>query len=338
MEIQRFLYGTTADKQDVYGYRLENDRLSVTVIEYGAIITQFIMKERNNRDIVLGYDSLSGYEQDTFYFGASVGRCANRIAKGQYVWHDEVRQLEINNGENHLHGGRFGCHKKIWQSFVESDCLCLRTKLLAKDDGYPGNVDILLRIALEEDKLSLIYEYSADEDSFVNLTNHSYFCLDNEENICNHQVQLAAQTYTPTTDTQIPTGEIRDVHGTAFDLTAPRLLREALSAGKEELALTKGYDHNFMKCAAEGLSLCGSVCVDDLQLRVFSDAPAFQFYTGNWITPTAGKNGALYGPYSGLCIEPQFVPNAINMSHVDSPFIRGGRTYERRMVYQIHCK
>lgn len=336
--MNRFLFGTTKEGQEVYAYTLENKYLKATILEYGAILASLEVKEKNNRDIVLGYDTLQDYEEGTAYIGATVGRCANRIAKGQFTWKGETRQLEINNGENHLHGGKYGCHGKVWTSFVEDNIFYLRTVLREREDGYPGDLEIMASFYLSNSELHVNYAYRSSTDSFANLTNHSYFSLEGTEDILLHKVKLNAPSYTPFTEQQIPIGEIAMVENTAFDLQKGRLMAHAFSDFEEDLRDSRGYDHNFILPKGEGLKLCGTIVVRDLSLEVWSDAPAFQFYTGNWIPESKGKGGRTYGPYSGLCIEPQFVPNAINMPQFESPCIKGGKSYERRIVYKVHTK
>ncbi len=364
--IEKRSFGTLSTGETITAYTLENDFISVTILDWGATIANFVVKSWQT-DIVLGYDSLEEYLQGEAYFGASVGRVANRIAKGQYNWQGKTYQLEVNNAPNHLHSGREGLSFKRWQGQIVDNSLVFTTKINSFEDGFPGEADIKLTVMLHDAALCLSYSYQTMEDSFVNITNHSYFNLAGRGDIQEHFVSLGAAYYTPFDDTQIPRGTIEPVQETALDLRQETLIGDKLKTFEEELSVYRGYDHHYvltfppaygMEGSAGGdgyevvdridssavdtfagedkpLHLCGSFSYEDRKLSVYSNAPGFQFYTGNWIPLGRGRNNCTYGPHSGMCIEPQFTPNDINMPTFKESLTKAGNVYTRTIVYGV---
>ncbi|MGP1410828.1 MAG: aldose epimerase family protein [Peptoanaerobacter stomatis] len=362
MNIEKKLFGKTSSNQDIYEYILSNKNISVHIIQYGAIIKNLIYKDK---DIVLGYDELSDYEDNPNYFGATIGRCANRIEKGLFTINKTHYKLEQNNGENHLHGGSNGLHKQIWEVIAEqthTSYAKLVLKLVQKEeyDGYPGNLTIFAIFFLTQDSLIVNYTYKSDIDSIANLTAHPYFNLSGEKNILSHKIILNSKLYT-NSDGYIPSGEILSVEKTPFDFTNIVQIGENLDKYAKQLSFTRGYDHNFVlekkseyiefealkipvsnKTDIEEVSdinfiLNGIISNESnsLNILIYSDAPCFQLYTGNFIDNIKGKYNNIYNKYAGVCIEPQFAPNAINTPNFESTKIFANHDYSRNICYKI---
>lgn len=371
--MKRFDWGTTANGEPVTMYELESTAIKLRVIDRGATIVDFIVKPLQ-RNIVLGYDSLSGYEAGTAYLGASVGRVANRIANARCEIDGTEYHWKPNNGPNLLHSGENSLSFDVWHLVPQSakqafnyDKITLATLLRSEEDGFPGDLRVQLDIIVNGTDVNLTYRYMTSRDSVVNITGHSYFNLngtDSESNagrkeqslITNHQLRLDALRYMPFGENQIPTGHIAIVERTPFDFSVWRTIGHSLEAYKDELAEYRGYDHQYvlrlptanktftapvntrfsdMDDMTKRLSLCGAMHVDDLSLEVYSDAPGFQLYTGNWLDET-GRNGVHYGPYSGMCIEPQFAPNDVNMPNFGESLTKAGTIYERHITYKVN--
>ncbi len=348
VSIKTYLFGHTEDGRGVNAYELENKYLKIVCLSYGAILAQCIVKdeyEENNRDIVLGYETMEGYEGDTAFLGATVGRCVNRIAEGRIVINGKTYNLEKNNGHHHLHGGSRGCHTCIWDAKVENQSIVFTTEMKEEQDHYPGTMKMVATYSLKDREVIIHYRYQSDKDSMGNPTNHTYFCLDGVS-ACTHDLTLYSEMYTPADEELIPLGTIRQVAGTAMDFREEKNIGSALETFSEDLKGTKGYDHNYLVSfgGGEKYKACGTIRAGGIEVTILSDAPAFQLYTGNWLQTEAGKEGVCYTAYKGLCIEPQFVPNAINVNMfyegdkciaVETPFMHKGKWYERTIVYHI---
>lgn len=357
-------FGVSPSRDQVFQYTLESNNFIVRILSWGAIIQDFIVKS-TGRNIVLGYDSLQGYLKGRAYFGATVGRVANRIADAQCIIGGVTYFFHPNNGPNLLHSGCHSLSLINWNLVEQSeDHLILEAKITEEEDRFPGDLTVQAYIKLDDEGLSLRYEYSTTKQSTVNITGHSYFNLTGEPTVKNHDVRLYADNYAVFGAHQIPTGELKLVENTAYDFRDWRNVGEALEANKEELAPYRGYDHFYMtrhagdevkpagdkeqsakeqlnggSLSEEGLYTCGEFRGGGLTLTVLSDAPGFQFYTGNWVNDR-GRDGADYGPYAGMCIEPSFIPNDCNLpgykASLTEPHTEANpKTYERRIVYKV---
>lgn len=363
--MKRYDWGTTRNGEAATLYELETDSLLVRILNRGATIVDFIVKPLQ-RNIVLGYDSIHGYEQGDAYLGATVGRVANRIANARCKVAETEYQWTPNNGPNLLHSGAHSLSFAMWQLVPNSERqeanyekLVLATTLQEQQDGFPGDLRVQLIVELVGAELRLTYQYMTSKDSVVNITGHSYFNLNGTASlphvdgvmatadqglITNHEIQLNAKYYMPFGEHQIPTGEIAPVEDTPFDFREWKLVGKALTAHYQELAEYRGYDHQYILAndgihseprAIADIQRCGAFRVSDLELTVLSDAPGFQFYTGNWLADE-GRNSEVYEQYSGLCIEPQFAPNDVNMPAFQESLTKANEMYERRIVYAIN--
>ena len=319
-------------------YTLSNERgYKVSVITYGGAITSLWTPDRNGAfgDIVLGFESLEEYTSNPRYFGALIGRHANRIAQGRFTLDGVDYQLPQNNGANHLHGGFRGFDKRIWTATEDGDVLHLSYFSKDGEEGYPGNVEAFVDYRLSNDELRLEYRATTDRDTIVNLTNHSYFNLKGAGTILDHELRLNADHFTPVFDDLIPTGEIVSVAGTSMDF------RKARAIGSE-IGSIGGYDHNFVLNDWDGsLRLAARLYepVSGRILEILTTQPGIQFYSGNFLDGSfIGKNGAPYVKYAGLCLEPQHFPDAPNHANFPSTVLRAGEEYRQTTVLRFSAE
>ena len=340
-------YGTTEDGRPVVAYTLANPAgMRVCILTLGCIIARLEVPDRDGKsaNVVLGSDSVAGYLHRSPHFGAIAGRYANRIAQGRFAIDGIGYQLDINAPPNTLHGGRHGFDKVVWQAeSLDGEALCLRYQSPDGEEGFPGNlaVEVTYRLGAAND-LSINYAATTDKPTIVNLTNHSYFNLAGEGcgDVLSHIVSIAADQFTPTDATQIPTGEIRSVTGTPFDFTQPRSIGERIRMADGQLLIAHGYDHNWVLRAPAGTTPRQAARAFEPRtgriLDVLTDAPGLQFYTGN------GLNGALVGPAGrtyrqsdGFCFETQWFPDAPNQPGFPSAVLRPGERFRSTTIFRF---
>jgi aldose 1-epimerase len=324
------------DGAEVFLYTLTNDLgLEVSIINYGGAITSLKVPDRAGvlGDIVLGFETLDDYVTNPRYFGALIGRHANRIALGKFSLNGVEYQLEQNNGVNHLHGGFKGFDKRVWNA--RSDSAGLQLEYLSKDgeEKYPGTVTAVVSYRLFDNELRIDYGAVTDADTIVNLTNHSYFNLKGEGTILDHELLLNADSFTPVSKDLIPTGEIKAVEGTPMDF------RQGKRIGAEINDITGGYDHNFVLKNHDGsLRSAGRLYEASTGriLEILTTQPGMQFYSGNFLDGSfVGKNGFVYHKYTGLCLEPQHFPDAPNHPNFPSTVLRVGQEYKQSTVFKF---
>lgn len=303
-------------------YTLHGRGIEVGICDFGARI-QFIKIETENgiKDVCLAFNSTEEYVERSTYFGATIGRCANRIANGKFSLNNEVYQLDCNDGKHHLHGGNVGFDKKFFDAVIDGNFLKLTLKSKDGESGYPGNFEFTVIYSLQEKELSIEYFGKTDKDTIWNPTNHTFFNLngDGSGDIYDNVLKINADGFTPADGTLIPTGEIRQVAGTPFDFTEFKPIGKDINADDSQIKSVSGYDHNFIlrgNYAASAYSKNTGIRLD-----VFTDMPAIQLYTANMLQECNGKNGK-YGKHTGFCLEPQFCPNAINISSFTSPVLK----------------
>lgn len=331
------VFGRTADGRTVTRHVLALGALRVHVIDYGAIVTAIEVPDPAGRtaNVVLGLDSLAGYETLSPSFGAVVGRYANRIAGGRFGLDGHTYRLPVNDGPNTLHGGPENFGRQLWQvETVEATRLTLARRSPDGEAGFPGTLDVQVTYSLPGDGvLRIDYDASTDRPTVVNLTNHSYFNLAGEGagSILDHVVHLESDAFTPTDATQIPTGEIRSVAGTPFDFRAPQPLGHRIRAGDPQLVFAKGYDHNFVLRGTAGTLRPAATCIDPgsgRRLDVATTQPALQLYTGNTLDGTlVGPSGRIYRSGDGVCFEAQGFPDAPNRPAFPSAVLRPGERF-----------
>jgi len=345
------VFGKLPDGREVHQYTLENrSGVAAQIIDYGAAVTSLRIPDRNGKmaDVVLGYDSLQGYIDGTTYFGAIVGRYGNRIGKGRFQLDGREYQLTINDGENHLHGGKTGFNKVLWDAKPgNSEEASLRLQYVSKDgeEGYPGTVTLKVTYTLtDKNELRIDYEGTTDKPTILNPTQHSYFNLSGspENTILGHLLMIDADGITPVDKGLIPTGQIQSVANTPMDFRTPMAIGAHIGDENEQLAFAKGYDHNWVLKGSPGkvrrvaeLYDAGSGRI----MTVYTDQPGLQFYSGNFLDGSAkGKNGISYKQRSGLCLEAQAFPDTPNKPEFGSVTLRPGQTYHQTTLYQFSTR
>lgn len=323
--------------------------LEVSVITYGGAITSLKVPDRNGNlgDIVLGYETLDDYVNNPRYLGALIGRHANRIALGKFSLNGVEHQLEQNNGVNHLHGGSKGFDKRVWKPREEtsSNSANLQISYLSVDGeaNYPGNLRAVVSYSLSDDnELSVEYCATTDQDTIVNLTNHSYFNLRGEGTILDHELTLNADSFTPVSKDLIPTGELRSVEATPMDFRKSTRIGTRICEAYDQLGFTGGYDHNFVLNDYDGslrLAVQLYEATTGRVVEVLTTQPGMQFYSGNFLSGSfSGKRGVVYHKYTGLCLEPQHFPDAPNQSGFPSTLLRRGEEYKQTTVYRFSAR
>jgi aldose 1-epimerase len=353
-EIHQRVFGRLPDGRAVEEFTLTNARgIEVRALTYGAIITVIRTPDRSGRlaDIVLGFDSLQAYVERSPYFGAIVGRFANRIAKGRFTLDGVTYHLATNNGPNSLHGGLRGFDKAMWTAEpMRGDSgagVAFHYRSADGEEGYPGNLDVRVTYTLTpRDELVVDYVASTDKATPVNLSQHTYWNLrgDARADILDHVLTLHASAYTPVDSTLIPTGEIASVAGTPFDFRSPMAIGARIAQPNEQLRFGRGYDHNWVldrptgRGGQDGGGLVRAARVVDSTsgrtLEISTTEPAIQFYSGNFLDGTiTGKYGVVYEHRAALVLETQHFPDSPNHPSFPSTILRPGDTYRTRTVF-----
>jgi aldose 1-epimerase len=341
-------FGQTKEGVPVDQYTLTNRRGMVAkVITYGATLTELVVPDRVGKpgNVVLGYDKLEPYLAGVPYFGSTVGRVGNRIAKGRFTLNGKTYTLATNNGPNHLHGGIKGFDKVVWKAETVPGAGAASVKFSYRspdgEEGYPGNLDASVIYTLtDENELRLEYAATTDKATPVNLTNHSYFNLagDGSGDILGHVLMLAADQYTPVDEGLIPTGELKGVKGTVFDFTTPTAIGARIA--KVPIAPPVGYDHNFVlrKSDAAGPRLAARVLEPKTGriMEVLTTEPGIQFYSGNFLDGSLKNRGGIpYTKHAAFCLETQHFPDSVNHPSFPSTILEPGQTYRTTTVYRF---
>ena len=340
-------FGTTRDGRPARLFTLANQNgLQAAITDYGGAIVSLQAPDRAGKlaDVVLGYDSLAGYEADKPYLGAIIGRFANRIAHGRFTLHGITYTLPRNNGENSLHGGTTGFNKRLWTA-KEVSGNSLELTYLSPDceEGYPGELSATVVYTVTgQNELRMDYSATTNKNTIVNLTNHSYFNLagQGEGDILKHEVTIHARHFIPVNANLIPTGEIRSVQGTPLDFTERTAIGARISADDEQLKLAGGYDHNWIP-GREGdraLVLAAEIYEpgSGRVLQVLTTQPGIQFYSGNFLDGSAhGKGGKVYRRRYGFCLETQHYPDSPNQPNFPSAELQPGQQYRETTVFKF---
>lgn len=348
MSITSRIFGKTMEGLDVDIYTLTNSKgMIAEITNYGGIIVSLHVPDRSGKpeDITLGFDSLEGYLGKHPYFGAIIGRHANRIENAAFTLHGIEYPLYKNDGNNHLHGGLKGFDKVVWQGEVisreGSESLQLTYRSADMEEGYPGNLDVTVTYTLTDDN-ALVIDYAAvsDKDTVVNLTNHAYFNLAGHASgdILKHQVKIEADRFTAINSECIPTGDVRAVAGTPMDFTSFRSVEPGIVSGDGQIANGKGYDHNWvLNVSGKKPEKAAEVYEPESGriMEVYTTKPGIQFYSGNFLDGVVGKGGAVYQTRNGLCLETQYFPNAMKHTHFPSPVLKAGEQYKHTTIYKF---
>jgi aldose 1-epimerase len=345
--ITKDLFGTLDDGTKVWRYTLTNSRIRVRIITYGGIVQTIEVPDRRGRvtNVALGFATLDDYVASNNpgpYFGALIGRYANRIAKGTFTLDGVTHTLPINNDPNSLHGGIDSFDKKVWTPTTGKNSAgdpTLRLDLTSPDgdQGYPGTLRSTATYTVTDDSIRVDYRATTDKATVVNLTNHSYFNLAGEGtgDIYDHLMQLNANRYTPVDSTLIPTGQLAPVAGTPLDFTKPVAIGDRIRDNFEQLVFGLGYDHNWV-VNGSGFRLAARVTepTSGRVLSMFSDQPGIQFYSGNFLDGTLyGTSGRQYRQGDGFALETQHFPDSPNQANFPSTVLRPGDTYRTSTVY-----
>ena len=320
--------------------------MKAKVTEFGAILMDLFVPVEGGgvKDVVMGFEKPEDYNNNGCFFGASIGRSANRIKDAKFSIDGTEYKLAVNDGPNNLHTDMDkGFHKAHWDGvFNESEnSVTFSYTSPEGDNGFPGEARMKITYKLDdENNLEIHYEGECDKKTLLNCTNHSYFNLsgDLSSSIHDHELKLNCSHYTPVVAGAIPTGEIADVKGTVFDFTEFMKVGDHIDDDVEQLKLVQGYDHNFAIDHKTGsFDKAAEVRCDRtrVKMEVFTDLPGIQFYAGNCISPQTGKGGVKYDKRQALCLETQYFPDSINQENFESPIFGAGKKYDTRTVYRF---
>ncbi len=343
MEIVKRQYGITKDGKTVDQYICRNiNGYVLEVITYGGIVTAVRAPDKNGliQNITLSCTDIEGYEACSSYFGATVGRYCNRIAKGKFSLNGEDYTLATNNGENHLHGGKVGFDKRIWEAeqLMDINSVGVRLKLVSEDgdEGYPGKVTTTVDYVLNnQNELKIDFTATTDQATPINLTNHNYWNLGGAGSgtILDHELQIEADKFTPVDDGFIPTGELANVENTPFDFRASTRIGDR----HENTGITpKGYDHNFVLRSQNGDSALAATVFckqSGRKMEIHTTQPGIQFYTGNFLDGQPGSGG--FNQHGAFCLETQHHPDSPNHANFPSSILQPGKTFRQTTVHKF---
>ena len=347
-KVDKVLFGKLENGETVYKYLLANDQCQIEVITYGGIITSIKVPDKNGNliDVALGFNNLEPYLEGHPYFGAIVGRYANRIDNGKFTINNTDYNLVVNNNGTSLHGGLKGFDKVNWRvlSYDLENKKFLKLNYLSEDmeEGYPGNLNVNVTYTLSDDnELSVEYNANTDKTTVLNLTQHSYFNLSGESSgdILDHILELNADYFLPVNNKIIPTGEKRPVAGTPFDFKNRKKIGRDLYKEDDQLLLGNGYDHCWvLNDYNKGVRKISEVISEEsmIKMEVFSDLPGMQLYIGNFLDGSLkSKKGMNYIKRSGLCLETQFFPNSPNTEKFPSTFLEPGEEFYSKTSFKF---
>ena len=336
-------FGKMPDGKQVYLYTIENSGMKAEVTNIGAILVSLYVPNDKGKvdDIVLGFDNVEDYLRNESFFGATVGRNANRIAGAKFEIDGQTYHLCANNdGVNNLHSDyEKGFHKQYWDAITTDDSVKFSYQAADMETGFPGTLDISVTYTVTPaHELIIHYEGVSDKKTLINVTNHSYFNLYGHDHgdISDTLLQINASRYTPVVAGAIPTGELASVASTPMDFTEWKEIGKEIDTDWEQLKLVQGYDHNFVINDHSGkLHRIAGAKAGGREMSVYSDLPGVQFYAGNCITPCTGKGGVPYGKRSAFCLETQYFPNSINQPGFEKPVFDAGQKYDTETIYQF---
>lgn len=326
--IKKKLFGNL-NGNDVYAYTLEGDGLCVTVIDYGAAIQSIKFR---GRELVLGHDSLDGYLKSRNFFGATIGRVANRIGGARFSLNGKEYKLDKNDGENFLHGGFDGYDMRLFESETEDDCVVFTLESADGDQGFEGKLTLKVKYSVSGNTLNIVYEATSDKDTLWGPTNHTFFNFSGANApVYDTVLKINADRFTPVDAGLIPTGELREVASTPFDFTRAKPIGRDISADYDQLKFVSGgYDHNFV--------LSGSPAAvaeyENVKLELYTDMAGLQLYSGNFL---CGENcrGKVYGKHGAFCLEPQYFPDAANRDGFEAPLLCAGEKKTHYIKYKF---
>ncbi|MFK7766524.1 MAG: aldose epimerase family protein [Mariniblastus sp.] len=343
MEIVEREYGNTKDGKPVKQFICKNlNGYVLEVVDYGATVTGLMAPDKDGKveNITLSCTDIEGYEACTSYFGSTVGRYCNRIAKGKFSIDGTEYTLATNNGENHLHGGKIGLDKKIWsaEKILDKDSVGIRFSIVSEDgdEGYPGKLEVTVDYILNnQNELKVEFTAKTDKTTHVNLTNHNYWNLAGAGSgkILDHVLTLECDKYIPVDDQGIPTGELADVAGTFFDFKTPTVVGSRFDQIKTDPI---GYDHCYVLRSETGeLALAATVVSpkSGRKMEIHTTQPGIQFYTGNFLNGQPGSGS--FDQHNALCLETQHYPDSPNQASFPSTILKPGQEFKQTTVHKF---
>jgi aldose 1-epimerase len=342
-------FGTLPNGTEIKKYTISNSKgLTAEIINYGARVVSLKTPDRTGKpeDIIFGFDDLASYERDNSYQGAIVGRYGNRIREGKFSLEGKTYQLDINDGKNHLHGGKEGFYKQVWECRnADSKSVQLRYISPAGKGGYPGRVEITVTYTITDDNgLKIEYNANTDKTTILNPTSHCYFNLSGspESSILNHELMINADYFTPVDAGLIPTGEILPVANTPMDFRTAKAIGRDIEANDEQILYGHGYDHNWVLNDYNGQVRLVATLYEagsGRLMEVLTDQPGLQFYSGNFLDGSmTGKGGVKYNFRTALCLETQAFPDSPNKPNFPSVVLRPGEEYKQTTIYRFSTK
>ena len=346
-------FGRLPDGRPVHAYRLSNGSgLEIRFLSLGGTIVNLFVPDRDGGidDVTTGYDTIEDYLAGSAYFGAIIGRYANRIDRGRFVIDDVPYQVAINDGENHLHGGPRGFHRVVWDVETHNEPASASARLRHRSahgtEGFPGSLDVSVVYTLTRDNTFTIdYHAESGAPTPVNLTQHLYLNLDGHASgdILGHEMLLDASRFTPVRPDLIPTGELRPVSGSAFDFLRPRVIGARIDGPDEQLAHGDGYDHNFVLDVVQDTALPRAARLraprSGRVLELFTTEPGLQIYSGNGLhRGPVGKDGHRYAARAAIALETQHFPDSPNQAQFPSTILRPGTVFRSRTVYRFSAE
>ena len=344
----KVLIGKMNNGEEVHKFLLKNKDCEVEIISLGAIITRIKVPDKNGKllDVALGFNSLEPYLNEHPYFGAIIGRYANRIDNGKFTVDDVEYNLALNNNGTSLHGGIKGFDKVNWKvvSYDDKTHTSIKLNYLSKDmeEGYPGNLNVYVTYKLtNENELVIQYNAETDKKTILNLTQHSYFNLSGESSgdVSDHNLEIYADSYLPVNEKIIPTGDIEKVQGTPFDFVKSKKIGRDINLDHYQLSLGNGYDHCWVLNDFDGsVRKIASAYSDQsgIKMDVYTDQPGVQLYTGNFLNGSiSSKKGLKYEKRSGFCLETQHFPDSPNKAFFPNVYLNPGEKFQSRTVYKF---
>lgn len=347
MGITEKSFGVTSKQEEAVLYTITNqNNMQIAVTDYGATLVRVIVPDQTGKslDVVLGYDDVKGYEEGTVFFGASVGRSANRIGGAAFEINGVTYELEKNDNGNNLHSGLDFYNKRMWKKVAQTEnSVTFVLHSPDGDQGYPGTIDMEVQYTLTDDNgVKISYHAVPDQDTIINMTNHSYFNLNGHGSgdVLSQEVEIDAAHYTRADQESIPTGELTEVAGTPMDFRVKKTIGKDIEADYESLIFGKGYDHNwalgnegaFAKVAEMESKNSG------ITMEVYTDLPGMQLYTANFVENEKGKDGAVYQMRQAACFETQYYPDAIHKDNFPGPVCHKGEAYKTCTMYKFIVK
>ena len=348
-QVSKQAFGKTADGTSVDLYTLKSGAVEARIMTYGGIVQSIRVPDKNGKiaDVVLGFDSLDGYtggpKPNAAFFGALIGRYANRIADAKFRLNGKTYSTPQNDGPNTLHSGPKGFDKKVWKAKEIPHGVELTLVSPDGDAGFPGTLTAVVRYTLEGKDLKIDYSATTDKDTVLNLTNHSYFNLAGQGSgdILENQVKINASRYTPVNETLIPTGELAPVGGTPFDFRKATTVGARINDDNDQLKKGHGYDHNWVLDSGGKFSEAAEVYEPSSGrvLEVLTDQPGVQFYTGNFLDGTiTGKDGKVYQRRGALCLETQHFPDSPNHPSFPTTELKPGQKFHTVTIFRFSTR